>query len=330
MICVCIRIRTSVITVGAFPKFVPCTARSMSIIVHGGAWNVPKPLREEKKKGCEIAAGVGYECLQKGGTAIDAVERAVRSLEDNPSANAGHGSVLNENGEIEMDALIVDGKTLNFGSVASVKDIPNPISLARMVMERTEHVFLVGKGANQFAKEMGVAVVPPEELLTEGGRQQWEEFKQYRSVVKTQFSGPSESSDTDHDTVGAVAIDNHGNLAAATSTGGITFKKAGRVGDSPIVGCGAACDNTLGGVSTTGHGESIAKVILAQRILNLLAQGSPGQNAVEEAILYMEGKVGGHGGAIGITKDGELFKFYNTNNMAWASIDKDGKLDSHI
>ena len=305
-----------------------------AIIVHGGcgSWAVTDNVREEIVRGCQAAVSAGYQVLKKGGSAFNAVEAAVNSLEDNPLFNAGRGSALNAAGEVEMDALIVDGKTLNFGGVACVKNIANPISLAKLVMERTEHVWLVGTGANRFAAEMGVAEVDPRELVTEAAQKEYEAYCKYQSVTKANFSsGMVSAGEGGHDTVGAVAIDIHGNLAAGTSTGGITLKCPGRMGDSPIIGCGAACDNTIAGVSATGHGESIARVTLAQRILfNLTRGNSTAKDAAEEALEFMRSKVEGHGGVVGVTKSGKLFKAFTTKYMPWASVDRDGKLSSGI
>ena len=303
-----------------------------AIIVHGGAWAIPDDMKEDSVCGCEAAALAGYEVLKKGGSAFDAVEIAVNSLEDNPVFDAGHGSVLNSIGEVEMDAIIVDGESLNFGGVACVKNIANPISLARLVMERTDHVYLVGSGANRFAAEMGVVEVDPKELVTKKAQEEYEAYCKYHSVIKDNFSGGVPSpNESNHDTVGAVAMDIHGNLAAGTSTGGITLKRPGRMGDSPIIGSGAACDNTIGGVSATGHGESIARVILAQRILfNLSTRDGTAKEVAEEALEFMRSKVGGHGGVVGVAKSGEPFKAFTTQRMAWASVDRDGKLNSGI
>ena len=304
-----------------------------AIIIHGGAapWAIAEERRQECVRGCEAAALAGYEVLKKGGSAFNAVEVAVNSLEDNPMFDAGHGSVMNAEGGVEMDAIIVDGKTLNFGGVACVKNIANPISLARLVMERTDHVWLVGPGANHFAAEMGVKEVDPSELVTKTAQEEYEAYYKYHSVVKDKFSSGVPSGQGGHDTVGAVAIDIYGNLAAGTSTGGITLKRPGRMGDSPIIGCGASCDNTIGGVSATGHGESIARVTLAQRILfNLSTCNGTAKDVAEEGLEFMRSKVGGHGGVVGVTKSGELFKAFTTKSMAWASVDKNGKLNSGI
>ena len=289
----------------------------------------------------------------------------MKCLEDDPTFNAGHGSVLNEDGEIEMDAIITDGGTLNFGAVAAVKNIANPVSLARAVMEKTKHVMLAGEGVSRFAHEVGVPEVNPGDLVTERRQKQWEEFHQYQTAVDSRYNKPdeksepeggqsvdplmatpgnkdggatatqtvsTESTDTGHDTVGAVAIDLCGGIAAATSTGGISRKQAGRVGDSPLVGSGAYCDNKIGGVSTTGHGEGIAKVLLATRALTLLEYGKArtAQEAVEQALTYMWSRVGSRGGLIMITKDGTIAKCFTTQRMSWASVDQEGKMESSI
>ena len=294
---------------------------------------------------------------------ILAVEVAVRHLEDNPTFNAGHGSALNMAGEIEMDAIIMDGATLNCGAVAAVQNISNPVSLARMVMEKTDHIMLSGSGANKFAREMGVPELDPSELVGKHAKQKWEEFHKYGSVVNTIYNDPNQpkdytaagsgaagklpsaghshptvpsddqkqsSPDMGHDTVGAVAIDQQGNLAAATSTGGISLKRVGRIGDSPIVGCGAYCDNEVGGVSCTGHGESIAKVVLAWRSLSQLQRGdSTPQKALEDSLEYMWKRVGGRGGMIMISKTGEIAKSFTTKGMGWASVNQKGILESN-
>lgn len=231
-----------------------------------------------------------------------------------------------------------------------MKDIANPISLARMVMEKTSHVMLIGDGANQFAAEMEVPEVDSSELITQAKRDRWEKYDKYNSVISAGFhsrtddnqvqstnasqfqSKTTDDEPAEHDTVGAVALDIHGNLAAATSTGGITLKKVGRVGDSPLIGAGASCDNSLGGVSCTGHGEAIAKVLLAQRALNQLEGGVAADldEAFEKCLGFMWERVGGRGGVIGIDKRGRTAKHFSTPRMSWASVDTDGVLKSGI
>ncbi|XP_034041413.1 isoaspartyl peptidase/L-asparaginase [Thalassophryne amazonica] len=189
-------------------------------------------------------------------------------MEDNAVFNAGCGAALNTAGEVELDAIIMDGRTLGAGAVASVKNIANPVSLARTVMEKTDHVILTGKGANLFAESIGVATEPTDKLVSELQMKQWKKHKNYAAGVVENFN-----SKWAHDTVGAVAVDCAGNVACATSTGGIHQKMTGRVGDSPIIGCGGYADNFRGAVSCTGHGESILKVTLASRILSHMDRG---------------------------------------------------------
>ena len=228
-----------------------------------------------------------------------------------------------------------------------MRNISNPVSLARKVMERTEHVMLIGQGANDFAREVGVAEVEPEQLLSVEAKRKWEDYVKYNKVVSEIFNDPKPSTGdqappqtpSDHDTVGAVALDLAGNLAAATSTGGISLKRVGRVGDAPLVGSGAYCDNEIGGVSCTGHGESIAKVVLAHRVLNLLQSSqecdrdrplTAAAEVVEKSLQFMLQRTGGRGGLIMITSEGDIAKKCTTQRMAWASVNKNGVLESGI
>ena len=210
-------------------------------------------------------------------------------------------------------------------------------------MEKTDHVMLIGQGANEFAREVGVAEVEPEHLLSAAAKRKWEDYVKYNKVVSDIFNDLTSSPQAepllhDHDTVGAVALDLDGNLAAATSTGGISLKRVGRVGDAPLVGSGAYCDNEIGGVSCTGHGESIAKVVLAHRVLNLLQSSLQGcdrsslstAEAVEKSLEFMLLRTGGRGGLIMITSKGDIAKKCTTQRMAWASMNKNGVLESGI
>lgn len=297
-----------------------------SIIVHGGAYAIPDHLVAAKKSGVQIAATNAHKALMEGKTALDAVEIAIKHLEDDPVYNAGHGGALNSQGELELDAIIVDGRSLEFGAVAAVENISNPISLARMVMEKSDHVMLVGKGANLFAQEMKIPAVDPKELIADCSKAELAKQPVYNCVIDDSFMNQKE-----HDTVGAVAVDLHGNMAAGTSTGGITAKRVGRVGDSPLIGCGASCDNEIGGVSCTGHGEAIAKVTLASRVLNTLkSDGCSPEEACRKSLEYMKNKVSGYGGVIMISSDGYTAKAFSTKRMAWASVDKTGILHSGI
>ncbi|KAL4237312.1 Isoaspartyl peptidase/L-asparaginase [Mactra antiquata] len=291
------------------------------IMVHGGAWTIPDNLVQPSRDGTKTAARAGYKVLESGGSALDAVQAAVMSLEDDPTFDAGKGSVLNKNGEVEMDAVIMDGQTLKSGGVACVQNIKNPICLAREVMQSTDHCLLVGPGANQFAEEVGIKKVPMETLVSDEAIRELECYKQYGNTVEDLFRQRG----SQHDTVGAVAMDCHGNIAYGTSTGGITCKKPGRVGDSPIMGAGGYADNEAGAVSCTGHGESIFKVVLAYQIITLMKQGMQPQEASDKALAEMSKRVHGYGGVIVLSNDGQPVTSFTTERMAWAWA-KDGAL----
>ena len=293
------------------------------ILVHGGAWNIPDELVEDHIKGVENAANIGWEILKNGGSALDAVEEAVKAMEDDPTFDAGKGSFLNEEGFVELDAIIMDGATLNVGAVAAVRNIKNPVVLARKVMELTEHVLLVGEGANRFAKKIGMKTVDLSELVLEREIERWKKFKEGKISIEKLFE------QTPKGTVGAVALDKHGNFAAATSTGGVAGKMVGRVGDTPIVGCGAYADNNYGAVSSTGHGEKIMKIVLAKEVINFIAQGCSAQEAADKGIKLIWERLKGRAGVIVIDKNGNTGISYNTPRMAYAYVKK-GKIYSGI
>jgi beta-aspartyl-peptidase (threonine type) len=282
-------------------------ARVPSIIVHGGAGADPKDGVGELREGMRAAVGAGWQILSAGGRALDAVEAAVRVLEDHPRFNAGRGSVLSSAGRVEMDASIMDGDRLECGAVGAVTRVPNPVSLARRVLEDGRHVLLVAQGAEAFARAAGVPECALEALVTERQRRRWEAGRQL--VADVESSG----------TVGAVALDGRGTAAAATSTGGIWGKLAGRVGDSALVGCGTYADSTLGAVSCTGDGEAIIRVVLARRTLDYLKDaGEPGYAAhVAIDLLVDEGR--GAGGLIVIDWRGRTAWAHSTPFMpvAW-------------
>jgi len=226
-----------------------------AIIVHGGAWDIPPDLLEPSVLGVERAAREGFKLLQEGYSALDAVEQAVAIMEDDPTFDAGVGSVLNLEGYVELDAIIVDGASLRFGSVAAVRRIRNPVSLARAVMEEMKEMMFVSEGAERVALELGFELIDPEELIVEREREAWK-----RRISRARG------------TVGAVALDTNGRIAAATSTGGVPLKRPGRVGDTPLIGCGAYA-NELGGASSTGQGEPIMRVMLSKLAVDFLARG---------------------------------------------------------
>jgi beta-aspartyl-peptidase (threonine type) len=295
------------------------------VVVHGGAWAIPDSLVDASVKGVKLAADTAWTVLSSNGSALTAVEAAVRCLEDNPAFDAGKGSVLNEDGKVEMDAILMDGKDLRCGAVACVSGVPNPITLARLVMEKTDHVMLVGAGAERLWDDAGLERVSDTSLVTEEAKQEFHRFNRFNKAVSTLFNRQLSDNEckvpadgTGHETVGAVAVDSKGNVACATSTGGITGKLVGRVGDTPIIGAGAYCDNNVGAASTTGHGESIMKVTLARKALWLIEQKKSPQEASHEVLTDMLTKVGGCGGIIIVTPEGRIGIHFTTKRMAWA------------
>ncbi|CAK7308022.1 Isoaspartyl peptidase/L-asparaginase [Vulpes lagopus] len=293
------------------------------IVVHGGgASKISKDRKERVRQGILEAAQVGYKILTEGGSAVDAVEGAVTILEDHPEFNAGCGSVLNANGDVEMDASIMNGKDLSAGAVSAVRCIANPIKLARLVMEKTTHCFLTDQGAAKFAAAMGVPTIPKEQLVTERNIKRLEKEKHEKGA-------PNSDCQKNLGTVGAVALDRKGNVAYATSTGGIVNKMVGRVGDTPCIGSGGYADNDIGAISTTGHGESILKVNLARLTLFQVEQGKTLEEAADMSLGYMKSKLKGLGGVILVSKAGDWAVRWTSASMPWAAA-KDGKLHSGI
>ncbi|KAM4591316.1 isoaspartyl peptidase/L-asparaginase isoform 1-T2 [Odontesthes bonariensis] len=286
------------------------------VVVHGGAGHIPKERSEKSTSGVCSAARSGYLVLRGGGSSMDAVVEAVIQLENNPSFNAGCGSVLNISGEVEMDAIVMDGKTLASGAVSAVRNIANPIQLARLVMEKTSHACLTADGASKFARSMGVPEVPQESLITEYSQMRWK-----KNLAPD--ANPVESQMGKMGTVGAVAVDSEGNIACATSTGGMLNKMEGRVGDTPCIGSGGYADNLTGAVSTTGHGETIMKVTLARLILFHMEQGQSAEAASDLGLAYMKSRVGGLGGVVTVDPKGNWAARFSSLQMAWAAAQKD-------
>lgn len=299
-----------------------------TIIVHGGAWRIAEETHADHIGGTHVAAEAGWKILAKGGSALDAVEKAVSVMEDDPTFDAGVGSVLNRTGDIEMDAIIMNGDSLAMGAVAAVRGITNPIQLARLIMKDTDHNLLVGEGARRFAETKGMRLCAEAELTVP---REIERFRRLQQMPDYQLSDEF-SPDVPHPqgTVGAVAIDAEGNIAAATSTGGASYKLPGRVGDSPLVGCGAYADNLTGGASATGHGESIMRMVLAKSATDAIARGMNAQEAADYAIKAMHARVGGYGGLIVIDHDGNAAFAYNTPHMAVAWADEHGEIHARI
>jgi beta-aspartyl-peptidase (threonine type) len=287
----------------------------ISLIVHGGAWNIPDDLLEAHRTGVTRALEQGWSILEKGGTALDAVEQVIRVMEDDPTFDAGKGSFVNALGEIELDASLMHGTTLKCGAIASVQNIRNPITLARLIMEKSENVLLTGMGAVRFAKENGMPVCKNDDLLIPRELKRWKEIQAKRS-----FS-PMESyrADRPSDTVGAVAMDSHGNIVAGTSTGGTPNKHPGRVGDSPLIGCGTYADSQVGGASCSGWGEGIIRVVLAKTVIDRMEMNSyTGDAAAQFGIERLKNKVDGYGGIIVLDKNGRPSVAFNTSRMARA------------
>jgi len=294
-------------------------------MVHGGAWRIAEETHADHVAGTRAAAQAGWDVLCQGGSALDAVEVAVRAMEDDPAFDAGVGSVLNRAGDIEVDAMIMDGRTLALGAVAAVRGIKNPVSLARVIMQDTDHCILVAEGARRFAEEKGIRLCAAAELTVP---REIERFRKLQEVPDYHLS--DEFTPDPMDTVGAVAIDQAGDIAAATSTGGVHFKLPGRVGDSPLVGSGAYADNLTGGASATGHGESIMRVLLSKTATDALGRGLSVQEAADYAIRYMYERVGGFGGLILVDHRGETAFAYNTPHMAVAWVDARGVVHARV
>ena len=304
-----------------------------TLLVHGGAWAIPADAAAAHQAGVRNALETGYAVLSRGGSALDAVEAAVTVLEDNPAFDAGRGSFLTSDGRVQLDALLMDGGRMKAGGVACVERLRNPIQAARLVLEKSRHVYFVGPGAEQFAHAHGMALIDNSELVLDRERERLAQAqaRQAAGLADLSFSGqalhddkspetalPADPDGFDsHDTVGAVALDGRGNLAAATSTGGTLNKTPGRVGDSSLIGCGCYADNLSAAVSLTGWGEPIMKLVLGKWATDRVAAGTAPELAAQEAIAYLYNRLGGHGGIILLGPDGRFGLAHNTPAMAW-------------
>jgi len=293
------------------------------LIVHGGAYDIPLDTHEAHMLGCRQAAEVGWAVLENGGSALEAVEAAVRVLEDDPTFDAGKGSFLNAAGQVELDAIIVDGRYLDFGAVAAVQRIRHPVTLARLVMTDSPHALLVGPGAEDFAHRHGIPFCPPEELLVGRELERWQEQQE---KIRHDWDGNYLPSDT----VGAVAMDTAGNVAAATSTGGTFNKLPGRVGDSPLIGCGAYADNRTGAASATGMGEALMKVVISKTACDFIGQGMHAQQAADAAIAVLAERTTGQGGIIVVDRMGRIGVAHNTPYIAHAYVAPDGEVVARV
>lgn len=307
------------------------------LVIHGGAGTIlKKNMTVEKeqayKDALQKALDAGNAILKNGGTAMDAVEASVKILEDNPLFNAGKGAVFTNEGKNELDAAIMDGSNLKAGSVASVKTIRNPITAARKVMERTEHVMLIGDGAERFAKLNGCEMVDPSYFYTP---ERWDALlkaKKADSLKAKKDAGSIkavkqlDNPDNKYGTVGAVALDKHGNLAAATSTGGMTNKRYGRVGDAPIIGAGTYADNNTCAISGTGWGEFFIRLVMAKTISDRMEFGEQSlADAANEMIMKKLPALGGDGGLIAVDKNGNITMPFCTEGMYRAYVKWNGE-----
>jgi len=300
------------------PKFSPV------LLIHGGAWAIPDDMVEAHLGGVRAAMAAGWKQLSQGKTALDAVEAAVVAMEDDETFDAGRGSFLTSDGGVQLDALMMDGKTLRAGGVGCVEHIRNPIRLAHKVLTESPHVYLVAEGAERFAAEHGIPLCDNSELIIPREVERLRRFKAAGKPDSTFAGAAAEVSRTSsHDTVGAVALDADGNLAAATSTGGTLNKTPGRVGDSSLIGCGCYADNAKAAVSCTGWGEPIMKLVLGKWACDHVEEGEAPHVVAQRAITYLKDRVNGHGGMILLDQKGRIGAFHNTPRMAWGV--KDGR-----
>jgi beta-aspartyl-peptidase (threonine type) len=312
-------------------------AQPFGFAIHGGAGTILKSemgpeLEAAYRAKLQEAVLAGYNMLKSRGSSLDAVETAIRILEDSPLFNAGKGSVMTSAGTFELDASVMDGKTLKAGAVAAVKHIKNPISLARLVMEQSPHVLLAGDGAEAFAREKGIELVPQEYFFTD---RRLKELEREKEKEKQKLASPKQtgraigtgvSDERKYGTVGAVALDREGNLAAGTSTGGKTNKRFGRVGDSPIIGAGNYANNRTCAVSGTGDGEYFIRLLLAYDISALMEyKGMSLQEAARTVVMEKLKQLGGEGGVVAIDKNGNIAMQFNTPGMYRAYVTAEGK-----
>ena len=334
----------------------PIEKHSPVLLVHGGAWAIPDSDAAAHQSGVRRALEEGWKVLQGGGPAVEAVVAAVTMLEDDPTFDAGRGSFLTSAGRVQLDALLMDGGRMKAGGVACVERLRNPIQAARLVLEESPHVYFVGAGAEAFASKHGMELIDNADLVLDRERDRLHTAQQRaaagladetfsghaddkspetavaasgdeasgdtRPMTATQPAGRRKLADQDptkwsHDTVGAVALDTAGNLAAGTSTGGTLNKAPGRVGDSSLIGCGCYADNLSAAVSLTGWGEPIMKLVLGKWATDRVAAGEAPEFAAREAISYLYRRLGGHGGIILLGPDGRFGFAHNTPAMAW-------------
>ena len=307
----------------------PPAGAPIAIAIHGGSGTINKgDFSEEKEREIRAtlqqAVRAGHEILGSGGSSLDAVTRAITMLEDSPHFNAGKGAVFNAEGKNELDASIMDGSDLNAGAVAAVRNVRNPVLLARKVLTDSVHVMLIGDGAEQFAQDHDIAFEDDKYFFTE---YRWQQLQKARAAGEGNTTFLSETADRWFSTVGAVALDSDGNLAAATSTGGMTNKRWGRVGDSPIIGAGTYADNRSCAVSATGHGEYFIRATVARDICaRVQLTGASLGEAANQVVGQQLTRMGGDGGIIAVDPQGNIALTFNTPGMYRASIDTEGKV----
>ncbi|WP_316827102.1 isoaspartyl peptidase/L-asparaginase [Pedobacter miscanthi] len=331
-----------VLLISVFTLNVAAQQQKYVMVIHGGAGTILKKNMTPEKEAAYVAAltkalQAGYAEIKAGKSSLDAVEATIHVLENDPHFNAGKGAVFTHDGRNELDAAIMDGKTLMAGAVAGVTTVKNPISAARAVMEKSEHVMMFGDGADKFAKEVGLEIVNPKYFWT---KERWDGLQDAIKEDSTKAvldHGSKKSSllgTINHDykfgTVGCVALDKAGNLAAGTSTGGMTNKKYGRVGDSPIIGAGTYCNNETAGISCTGWGEFYIRNVVAKTISDLMEYKGISVTEASKIVLDKVGKMGGDGGLIALDKKGNVAMPFNTEGMYRGTITADGKIEVNI
>lgn len=295
------------------------------LLVHGGAWAMPDDVVDAHVNGVKKALAEGWRVLERGGRALDAVQAAILYMEEDETFDAGRGSFLTRDGRVQLDALMMDGATLRAGGVGCVERIRNPIQAARLVLDDSPHIYMVAEGAERFAQEHGMQLCRNEDLVIEREvkRLQEAQVKAASGQPDTTFAGSAY--DKGHDTVGAVALDAEGNIAAGTSTGGTLNKAPGRVGDSSLIGCGCYADNQSAAVSCTGWGEPIMKLVLAKWAADRVQTGGAPDAVAQEAMYYLKRRLDGHGGMIILDQRGRFGIAHNTPRMAWAYRSTEGE-----
>ena len=333
---------TAIVLISLLTLNVAAQQKKYVMVIHGGAGTILKKNMTPEKEAAYIAVltqalQAGYAKIKDGKTSLDAVEATIHILENDPHFNAGKGAVFTHDGKNELDAAIMDGKTLMAGAVAGITTVKNPISAARAVMEKSEHVMMVGAGADQFAKDAGLEIVDPKYFWT---KERWDGLQQAikddstKAVLdhgskKSELLG-SKNHDYKFGTVGCVALDQAGNLAAGTSTGGMTNKKYGRVGDAPIIGSGTYCNNETAGISCTGWGEFYIRNVVAKTISDLMEYKGLSVTEASKIALDKVGEMGGDGGLIALDKKGNMTMPFNTEGMYRGAITADGKIEVNI